>query len=117
VCLDLLLSSSAARAVKTARLLARRLSYRRRNIQVEPGLYECSAAQLLAAVKALPSRYRCVMLVGHNPQIGQLAQRFSAEIQRMPTAAVARFRFDAISWAEVGRGSLVEAEFDCPNRP
>lgn len=113
---DLLLSSSAVRALKTARLLARPLEYRRRDIEVRSGLYACSPSALLEAVRGVHSRYRCVMLVGHNPEITQLARRFSARIPLMPTAAVACFTFDVQSWTRIGAATVTQVGFDRPKR-
>jgi phosphohistidine phosphatase len=114
---DLVLTSPAVRALKTARLIARRLNYRRRDIAVQEALYETTAAGLLRTVRSLDERYGRVMLVGHNPEITLLARRFDAAIAHMPTCAVACFRFDVQSWAEVSRASVKRMTFDYPRKP
>ena len=113
---DLMLSSPAVRALKTARLLARRLHYRRRDIVVRAGLYACQTSDLMRAVRALDSRYQRVMLVGHNPEITALARRLGGQMLNMPTCAVACFDFDVESWADIARESLVHMRFDTPER-
>ena len=111
---DLILSSPAVRALKTARLIARRVSYRRRDIAVQETLYEATAAQLLKTLRSLDQHYARVMLVGHNPEITTLAHRFSASIAHMPTCAVACFTFDTRSWADIGRASLKHMDVSSP---
>lgn len=114
---DLLVSSPAARALRTARILARRLGYPRRTIVVNPHIYACSAPQLLHTVQLLDDRYQTVMLVGHNPEITVFAHGFCAQITHMPTCAIARLRFDIDSWGDIGTATPVDAAFDYPKRP
>jgi len=117
LCPDLMLSSPAVRALKTARLLARRLCYARRDIIVDATLYACSSADLLRTVRSLDERFPQVMLIGHNPELTGLAHRFCKQITHMPTCAVARFTFDAVTWTDITRQPPVEVEFDYPKRP
>ena len=114
---DLLVSSPARRALKTARILARKLRYSRRRIVVDPALYSHSAQGLLRMVRALDERHACVMLIGHNPQLTALAHVFCSRIAHMPTCAVARLRFDAGSWSKISRSRLLRAALDYPKRP
>ena len=117
LCPDLMLSSSAVRALKTARLIARTLHYARRDIIVDAALYACSTAVLLRTVRSLDERFPRVMLIGHNPELTGLAHRFCKQITHMPTCAVASFTFDAHTWTDIGRHTAVEVEFDYPKRP
>lgn len=113
---DLMVSSPATRALRTARIMARKLHYPPRQITVNDRLYACTFASLLRTVRTLRNRYRRVMLFGHNPQITDLARHFSGTIQRMPTGAVAGMTFDADAWADVGPDTLQRVEFDCPRK-
>jgi phosphohistidine phosphatase len=113
---DLVLSSPAVRALKTARIIARRLDYSRRKVLVSPRLYACSADELLHTVRTLDDRFRTVLIVGHNPEITAFARRFCARITHMPTCAVARFTFDLTSWAQVDASKPTETEFDYPRK-
>jgi phosphohistidine phosphatase len=116
VCPALIVSSPAQRALRTARLLARRLGYSRENIVIETRLYTHPVSALLRVVQALNDKHARVMLIGHNPQLTELAGRFCARIARMPTCAAATLTFDVGSWADVKRQSLAHMEFDCPKR-
>ncbi len=113
---DLMLSSPALRALQTARLMARRLGYKRKHIVVDERLYACSAADLLRVIHQLDDRLKRVMLFGHNPELTGLARRFSRDITHLPTCAVARFQFDVKSWSDIGRGSLVSVALDRAER-
>ncbi|MFI4868256.1 MAG: SixA phosphatase family protein [Steroidobacterales bacterium] len=113
---DLMLSSPALRALKTAQLMARQFGYKRKHIVVDARLYACTAADLLRVIHQLDERLKRVMLFGHNPELTGLARRFSRDLTQLPTCAVARFRFDVKSWSDIGRGSLVGVALELPER-
>jgi phosphohistidine phosphatase len=113
---DLIVTSPAKRALKTARILARKLHYSRRAIVVNPALQACAVRELLQTIRALDESHSRVMLIGHNPELTGLARRFSRHITHMPTCAVASFTFDTDAWANVGLGAPVRVHFDYPKR-
>ena len=49
-----------------------------------------------------------VMFLGHNPGAEELVMHFSGEFHSMPTAAIACFRFEVDSWAEISAGDLAD---------
>jgi phosphohistidine phosphatase len=113
---DLMVSSPAVRALKTARIMARRLDYPRRRIQRNSRLYACSPQDLLREIRGLNDAMRTVMLFGHNPEITTLARRLGAGVTAMPTCAVARLAFDIESWATIGTSAPIETDVDYPRR-
>jgi phosphohistidine phosphatase len=113
---DLILSSPAVRALKTAEIIARKLDYRRKDIVVDDRLYAVEANDLLEVIRTLGDRLKSVMIFGHNPALVELAQRFSSEITDMPTCAVAEFRFDAKSWSEIGHIKPAQVALDYPKK-
>lgn len=100
---DLMVSSPAKRALATARAMARKLGYKRKDIRVDKQLYATSPDDLLRVIRKLGDRKKSVMLFGHNPELAELAQRLSGKITRMPTCAVAEFELDAKSWATAAK--------------
>jgi phosphohistidine phosphatase len=113
---DLILSSPARRALATARIVAKQLAYKRKHIEVDARLYPGSVRQLLTVVRGLDDRLKRVMVFGHNPALESFAHRLSAKIERMPTGAVAEFRFDSPSWNRVGKLSPTHASLDIPKK-
>lgn len=109
---DLILSSPALRAVATARIIAKGIDYRRRDIVLDDRVYGGDAAELLRIIRRLDARCRRVMLVGHNPQLTALAHRLDPSIAHLGTCAVAAFTFTAKSWSRVGRATLHDAQLD-----
>ena len=85
-------------------------------VHTERELYAASAEDLLQRVRALDDDIDSVMLVGHNPDIAQLALTLAGHGKRRedlrgkyPTGALATIAFEG-SWGELapGRGELVD---------
>jgi len=71
---DALLSSPAVRARQTASIVARELDLPAPTI--ESDLYPGEPGAILRVLRRCPEQRRTVLLVGHNPGISELAQRF-----------------------------------------
>jgi phosphohistidine phosphatase len=72
---DALLVSPALRTRETATIVAAELDLPLR-LTIEPELYTGDPALLLRPLARCPPGYATVMIVGHNPGISELAQRF-----------------------------------------
>ena len=111
---DLILSSPARRALKTAEIIAKKLDYKRKDIVVDDRLYAVKADELLGVIRKLGDKLERVMVFGHNPELTELAHRLSTEITHMPTCAVAEFTFDAKSWSNVGKDKPAKVALEYP---
>ena len=112
----LIVTSPALRARATAQLIAKALGYPLGDIVLSDRLYASTPDALLAVTRALDDSVRSVMLVGHNPEMSELAHRLASEIIDMPTCAVAEFRFDAKSWSQIGQVEPDKVSFDHPKK-
>ena len=113
---DLILSSPAMRALKTAEIIGKKLDYRRKDIVVDDRLYAVEADDLLDVIRKLGDKLERVMLFGHNPELTELAHRLSSKITHMPTCAVAEFTFDAKSWSKIGKVKPARVTLDYPKK-
>ena len=113
---NLILSSPASRALTTAEIIAKKLDYKRKDIAVDDRLYAAAVHGLLNVIHGLGDKLERVMLFGHNPELIELAHRFSGEITHMPTCAVAEFTFNAKSWSKIGKANLVKVALDYPKK-
>ena len=118
---QLALCSSARRTKETLERVMPRLDPPP-HVQIERDLYLASSAALLARVRALPDEVERVLVVGHNPGMGELAELLASKGPRellaslrakFPTAALAILRLPCAHWREVGGGAHLEA-FVCP---
>jgi phosphohistidine phosphatase len=117
ITLDLLVSSPAVRALSTAVLVARELSYPHDKIRVEPCIYQADLDTLLAVVRDLPDAADAVLLTGHNPTFTDTANYLlpsSGLTHEMPTAAVVCIRFQTDHWAEAGPATAEFYFYDYP---
>ncbi len=113
---DLILSSPAVRALTTAEILAKALDYKRKKIVIEERMYGATPAALLNLIHALDDDAKCAMLVGHNPEMSELAHHFSPQIGDLPTCAVVELRFDAKAWAHIAPEVLKRSELHVPKK-
>jgi len=111
---DLILSSPATRALTTAQIIARKLDYEGSKILVSDRLYAVAADELLDVIRRIDDAAERVMLIGHNPELSELAHRLSSEITHLPTCAVAEFTFDTKSWKRVGTDKPATVALEYP---
>lgn len=105
---ELIVSSSAVRALTTAELAAEAGGWDC-EIRSEQGLYGAGATGLLREIRALDNLLDTVMLTGHEPTFSSLASLLIGGGDfRFPTAAVACIAFATHRWEQVdfGRGTL-----------
>jgi phosphohistidine phosphatase len=75
-CFDLVLTSAAPRAQRSAELVAEALGHVGALLS-DRSLYLATGAGLLARLRELPQSVRSVLLVGHNPGLSELAARLT----------------------------------------
>lgn len=113
--LDLILSSSAVRALTTASLVAKELEYDSHNIVIDEKIYGADKQELLEIIRQTTNDVNHLMVVGHNPVITDLANSLSPDhIADMPTAAVVCLRFDCPGWDEIGQENAALLFYDFP---
>lgn len=100
---ELILASTAVRALQTATLVAQASRYDC-EMRTLPELYLAEAAVYLALARKLDDRLARVLFVGHNPGVEELVHAVAGREERMPTAALAVVRFSVDRWADVAVG-------------
>ncbi len=94
---DLILSSTARRARKTAEQVIQHSGYRGET-RITGELYNASRDQLLAFVAALPDTASHVLVIGHNPGLEELLEALTDQCAALTTAALARVESPADQW-------------------
>lgn len=114
---DLLVSSTAKRAITTATIFARALDFPVQDIVQEPRIYEASIADLLWVIRQLDDACQKVVLFGHNPGFTGLANALcKAQINNVPTCGIVSMSFQLAHWTEIEEGSGKMEFFDFPKR-
>ena len=112
---QLMVSSTAKRARKTATLVAEQIQYDVKNIEFESDIYEADIADLLFIIRNFPDEYSRIMMVGHNPAFTGLVGYLSDTlIENLPTAGMALLTFKVESWQQVNTQTASLKWFDYP---
>lgn len=99
---DLVLSSTAVRALTTATLVAKELGYEMEKLQTDEGVYHADKNGLLQIIREVPEEIDSLLMVGHNFAISELANMLAPEsLADMPTAGIVALTFPVNSWADI----------------
>ena len=118
VCPELVLCSSAVRALQTYKAISPALGPSV-ELSVEDALYGAGWADLLERLQVLPEQVGTVLLIGHNPAMHELAIELAGDgaagalaqlVEKFPTGALASLgvpgRWEALGPEQAHLGSL-----------
>ena len=112
---DLIVSSPAARALATARVIAEAVGYPVDRIREDERIYMAGPAELLEAIHDLDDVADRVFLFGHNPGLTDLVNALSEPaVENVPTCGVVEFRLGSDRWADLSRETVRRASFYTP---
>ena len=94
---DLIVSSSAVRAVLTARAVSEAIDGLAPLVE-EDGLYLASPDSYIDAARYLEESFQRILFVGHNPGISHLLHMLTGNDTVMPTAALAQIELPIDQW-------------------
>ena len=97
---DLIISSSAERALRTAELAAISAGYEA-EIQVTRQYYHAGPEDYIEVLNEVADSHHRVMIVGHNPGMEELVEQLAGHYQKMPTAAMAQIELPINGWGEL----------------
>ena len=114
---DLILSSPAKRALRTAKIIAKEIDYPEGKIEIKDSLYGSGVQAMLNIIQYLDGSLNEVMLFGHNPDLTSLANFLSNyEVENIPTCGVFCVDFEIKSWKHVEGGKGMFKFFDYPKK-
>jgi phosphohistidine phosphatase len=112
---DMIVSSPARRARKTASQFAKALGFDKKKVTIHEGIYGATTDELLKIIQGFDATAAQVAMVGHNPETTVLANVLGdLDIDNVPTCGVVAFDFATDSWQEVERGTAALVFFDYP---
>ncbi len=100
---DLIISSPAKRAIKTARIFADNLGYSQSSIRQEQDIYDgLTTNEFIEIIRDLSEEIETVFFFGHNPgfyyYVANLLKEFRSD---MPTTSTVGIDFEVQNWTEV----------------
>ncbi|NOX85274.1 MAG: histidine phosphatase family protein [Chlorobi bacterium] len=99
---EVMLSSSAVRALETAKIIARETGFPVEKIKIEERLYHASEETILEELSALPDKIESAMVFGHNPTLTWFVSRYiKTGIDNLPTSGVVGIQYKTDRWENV----------------
>jgi phosphohistidine phosphatase len=115
---SLILTSPAARALQTVRLLAREIGYPLEFLQREAALYLASPEEILGVLAEQDDGFGDILVCGHNPGLAELAGQLSGGVvTHLPTCGASVFEARLKSWKSAGSADWSLKAFDFPKNP
>jgi len=115
---DLILSSPAKRARKTATAIAKAIGYPKKKIIFDDNIYHAGARYLFEMVRNLDDNHETIMLFGHNPDFNDLAGMLLKinPVYNIVTTGVYCIKFDVDQWQNVREGKGESVFYDYPKQ-
>lgn len=100
---EIILSSTATRALSTALIFARTMNFKMNNFILEKNIYEGTSENLLAVLKQQENSINKIMLFGHNPGITNLCNDLCENdfFDNVSTCGIVTIQFDTKAWKEI----------------
>ena len=113
---DAILSSTAVRALTTAKMIAAALDFPEEKIVADKKWYLASSRVWLKSIRELDEDFNTVCIFGHNPGMHDFSERVlrSGEIDHFPTLGTAHLEFDIEFWGNADWKTARLAEFLYP---
>lgn len=95
---DLIISSSAARALATAVAVGEECHYTDVGVRVAAKLYPGDSPSYVEVLREIPEEFHRVLVVGHNPAIETFLSEMVQADEDLPTSAVAVVQLPIERW-------------------
>jgi phosphohistidine phosphatase len=111
----LILTSPAARALRTAQIVASVTGYAPERIALERRLYLAGPAAIVEIIAAQDAAVDTLLVVGHNPGLTDLVHRLlpDFDVDDMPTGAVVGVDY-AVAWSSMDDATAALSYYDFP---
>lgn len=99
---DLIISSPAERAFKTAKLISDELGYRQKDIIVDNRIYMAGIDDFIEVLKECRNKDKTIMIFSHNYGITDFANYIcSSRIDNIPTCGIVKIKFEFSNWEKI----------------
>ena len=113
----LIVASPAARALRTAQLVAGTIDYPRDAIALDRRLYLAEPAAIIEIIAAQDAAIESLLVVGHNPGLTDLTHQLlpAFDVDDLPTCAIVGLDYaDAASWRRIASDAATISYYDYP---
>lgn len=114
---ELIISSPALRAYKTAKIISEEIGYQLEDIETSESLYEYGTKEALQIIQSVDDEINSLMIFGHNPTLTQLNNYLSNNrIDNIPTCGITSIIFNVDKWNKIKTGLGKEEFFEYPKK-
>ncbi len=114
---DLILSSSAKRALDFAKIIAEETGYKKSKIEFNKEIYMADEDAMLNIIRSVRDNYNMIFMIGHNPDLTSFANSLSdCNIDNIPTSGVVQIEFNTNTWKDIEFGKGIFVSFDYPKK-
>ena len=107
--IDLIISSTALRAVVTAHIIAKHFFYPLPEIRKEEIIFINDAAKNLELISSIDNSINNLLFVGHNPSITQFANSLTDNlISSFKPAGIACIEFEIETWDNISKKGVLK---------
>jgi len=104
---DHIISSAAVRTSETAEQIIKKINYKNKFETIDE-IYNSTYQNLVKYISKVNNKYKCLMLVAHNPSVTEVINYFckNIKIDNVPTSGVAIINFEC-KWENIKRGGVL----------
>jgi phosphohistidine phosphatase len=115
---DIIISSTAKRAISTAKKIAEELKYDEKSIVQYDKLYHCIPSVFEEVIYEIDDKHKTAFIVAHNPGITDFVNELAGtfRIDNMPTCGIIAATFEADSWNAFASAEKKVILFDYPKK-
>jgi phosphohistidine phosphatase len=116
--IDVLVSSPAERAFRTARFFAKEFEVKKNDILVEKALYGALSSHFEQVIGSLKDKVNTAAIFSHNPGITDYANTLTnVRTDNVPTCGVFAVQANVESWKEFAKAPKSFLFYDYPKNP
>jgi len=111
---DLVISSSAKRALTTAKIISEKIGYSKKKIEKDTNIYHAGLRNMISIINEVSNDVQSLMIFGHNPTFTQLINVLANyDLPNLPTCAVVEIECLVNNWQALtaGTGKVVNYEY------
>lgn len=114
---DLIMTSPAERAFKTADMFCNAMDINENQIITEQDLYNAARKDILKVIQRIDNNINSVMLFSHNPGLTDLANHLtSGRVYDIPTCGVVSLNCKIDNWSELNDSNCEIDFFEYPKK-
>ena len=114
---DLMLASSATRALTTCQLIALEIKYPIENIRIDNAIYGADVESLKSIIQSTPNNIESLAVFGHNPTFHEISNELHEEnILRFSPCSMLYVSFSTDDWKECFKVPGKSIFFDFPQK-